>query len=416
VIVDECHRTLAPTYLKILDHFLSGGAKILGVTATADRGDKRNLGQFYEHIAFEYGLLDACRDGYLVPPIVTQIPIEIDLRGVKSKRSSEGSDVDSGEAAKRLEPLLRSIANAVFVEAANRKTLLFLPIETSRMMARLLKEQGLNADYVSGECKDRHDKVARYKRGDIQYLCNAMLLSEGFDDDETSCIVPLRPTKIRSLYTQFIGRGTRTLTGLIDGLETAEERLAVIKASGKPNLMILDFLWLSDKLDLVHPVDLVAQGRKDIRAAMIARGGTGDLIELQREGEKDMMSALEKTVRKNQGKKRRVIDPIEFAVAIGDSYLADWEPTEPWHVHPVTQLQKAQLAKSGFTGDIVANKGLASRILDVVFKRQRLGLATPKQLRMMNDFKMTNVNLLTIKQATAAIGEKLTRGRRRKHG
>ena len=407
VVVDECHRTLAPTYIKVLDYFHAGGAKILGVTATSDRGDKRNLGEFYEHCAYEYNLLDACKDGYLVPPIVVQVPIEIDLTKIKSERTPEGSDYKRSELVERISPLLDQIAVAISEEAANRKTLIFMPsIETSKFMADSLRQQGLAADFVSGACRDRSQKVAKYISGETQYLCNAMLLTEGFDDDNTACITNLRATKIRSLFCQMIGRGTRTLTGLIDGIESKEERLSLIKNSAKPNLMILDFLWLTDKLDLICPVDLVCGGRKEIRERMM-NADQGDLIHMKEEAEKDLLAALEENVRENTTKRKRVIDPLKFAVITGDALLADWEPTEPWHSAPMTEGQRSALERAGIDAEAVVCKGLASRIIDRLFKRQRLGLATAKQLVMMSNLGFKEGTTLSIIEATDVIGRLL---------
>ncbi len=407
VVVDECHRTLSPTYLKVLNYFYEGGAKILGVTATSDRGDKRNLGEFYEHCSYEYNLLNACKDGYLVAPTVIQIPIRIDLNGIRSKRTANGSDIDATELAKRISPLLDSISKEIVKEVPDRKTLIFMPsVETSQMMAQSLRDNGLNADYVSGACSDRHRKVERYIKGDIQYLCNAMLLTEGFDDDNIGCIVNLRPTKIRSLYTQIIGRGTRPLAGLIDGIDSREERLRLIKASSKPNLLILDLLWMTEKLDLVSPVDLVCGGCKDTRERMIkALDDNGDLLTLQVEAEKDMLASLEKNVKEHSQKRKRVINPLQFAVLTGDSEIGEWAATEPWHKAPMTQAQIDALTRAGIDPDAVGCKGLASRLIDRLMKRQNLGLATPKQLKIMAQFKHEGGEALTIVEATAVISK-----------
>ena len=69
--------------------------------------------------------------------------------------------------------------------------------------------------------------------------CNAMLLTEGFDEPSVDCILPLRPTKSRALYTQIVGRGTRLF-------------------EGKRDLMLLDFLWQTQEHDLCKPAALVA--------------------------------------------------------------------------------------------------------------------------------------------------------------
>ena len=63
IIIDEAHHAITDGYRRILDHF--AGAKVLGVTATPDRGDMRNLGEVFDSLAYEYRLTDAIREGYL---------------------------------------------------------------------------------------------------------------------------------------------------------------------------------------------------------------------------------------------------------------------------------------------------------------------------------------------------------------
>ena len=61
VIIDEAHHVPAASYLGILQHF--NGAKVLGVTATPDRGDKKNLAAYFETVAFEITLTELIKAG-----------------------------------------------------------------------------------------------------------------------------------------------------------------------------------------------------------------------------------------------------------------------------------------------------------------------------------------------------------------
>jgi len=96
VIVDEAHRTLADSYIRILNHFAC--AKVLGVTATPDRGDRRSLGQYYEDIAFEISLLDLIKDGWLCPIRIKTIPLQIDI----SKVGMRAGDYSERKLRRRL--------------------------------------------------------------------------------------------------------------------------------------------------------------------------------------------------------------------------------------------------------------------------------------------------------------------------
>lgn len=425
VIVDEAHRSLAPSYQKVLRYFHFGAAslnegweppvfgveyqsnaRVLGVTATADRGDKRSLGEFYEHCAFDYGLLQACRDGYLVRPITKQIPLQIDLRGIKTKRTGQGSDYDLGEIVSRISPFLATIAKHIAEEAPDRKTVVFLPsIDTARQLAASLRECGHDGEFVSGACPDRAEKIERFAAaGPGAVMCNAMLLTEGWDCPDVSCVCVLRPTKIRSLYVQCVGRGTRPLPGVIDGLRDASERKAAIAASGKPDLLILDFLWLSDRLDLIRPLDLVAT-KPEIRERMMADGGTKDvdLVDAEELAERDLLKSLEKAASEHSKKKARVIDPLAWAVSIGDAELAGWQPENRYDELPPTPPQLQLLRDRGIDVENIKFRGLATKMIDRVIQRDRLKLCTPKQLNFLERLHVKDAALLTKAEANAIL-------------
>jgi superfamily II DNA or RNA helicase len=433
VIVDEAHRSLAASYQKILrwHHFgaeaLADGwkppepgveyksfARVLGVTATADRGDKRSLGEFYQKCVFDYGLLPACRDGYLVRPVVRNIPLQIDLRGGKTSRSANGSDFDLKGVVERLSPVIGEAAKCFYMNARDRKTVVFMPtVETARMGTRASRELGMAASFVSGECADRREKLAAFDRaGPGSIIYNAMLLTEGWDCPDVSCVCVMRPTKIRALYTQCVGRGTRTLPGVINGLDSPEARRAAIAASAKPDLLILDFLWLSDRLDLVKPVDLVAS-RPDLRKKMeeLPPCDEFDLLDAEAQAGRDLLASLEAAARKNAKKQARVIDPLAWAVSIGDAALATWEPESDWDELPATRGQVEMIERAGIDIAAVTMRGLASRIIDRLIQRRKLGLATAKQLRMLRRIGLADdrAALMSFNEADAVIEAFLSR-------
>ncbi len=80
IIIDEAHHAISDGYQRVLQHFDS--AKVLGVTATPDRGDMRNLGSYFDSLAYEYSLPRAIKDGYLSPIKALTIPLKVDISGV----------------------------------------------------------------------------------------------------------------------------------------------------------------------------------------------------------------------------------------------------------------------------------------------------------------------------------------------
>lgn len=404
IIVDEAHRTLAKSYLKILEYF---SARVLGVTATADRGDKKNLASFYEHMPFQFGLIDAVNGGWLVRPLVHEIPLTIDLKQRElGEKIVTGGDYDAGFVAHRIAPFLAQIAKHLAEQVATRaQGVVFLPsIFTASMMAEALVMNGIEANYVSGECEDRDEKIAAFKAGKLKALCNAMLLIEGFDHDAVDWICMLRPTKVRSLYAQAVGRGTRPLNGIVPALNAArtpEERRAIIAGSAKPNLKILDFLWLTDQLDLVSPYQLVA---KSAAAAEQMRKNSvlmqGDLLDLEEQAERDLLASLEKAVSKNKRKKGRVIDPLEIAVKINDRDLANYEPSSRWEFGAPTADQLKLLAEYGIDDAKVKTAGLAFQLIKKAEARERLGLCTFRQMQFFERLGYQNAAFMTREEAT----------------
>ena len=415
IVVDECHRSLAASYQKVLGYFTG---KVLGVTATADRGDKQSLSKFYERIAFQYDLRQACLDGWLVRPTAKTLPIKIDLNGVKSSRTSEGSDYDLGEVSHRIAPFLMEIARQTAIETAGRNQgVVFLPsIDTASIMADCLRDCGMNADYVSGQCPDRTEKMARFKAGEIGVLCNAMLLIEGFDHDAIDWICVLRPTKIRSLYVQAVGRGTRPLNPLVPQLNaatSAAERCAIIEASAKPNLLILDFLWLTEKLDLVKPAEIMARNDK-VAAKMRESKKDGDLLDLEIAAARDLLDSLEKAVAKNKKKKARVIDPLVFAVSIKDEDLETYEPSSRWEFAPPSPEQKKYLADLGINPEKVPNAGYASKLIDKALQRKKLGLCSVAQMSFLERLGYKDAALVSFEEARRITIDKMAHWRRKK--
>lgn len=237
IIVDESHHILSKSYQRIMDHFSE--AKILGVTATPDRGDDRNLGEFFDHVAYEYTLPQAIEEGYLCPIKAQTIPLRLDLSGVGVKAGDLNITKKWVETA--LDPYLVQIVEQMKIFCRGRKTVVFLPlIATSKKMMELLIGEGFRATEVNGNSYDREETLKAFEAGEYDVLCNSMLLTEGWDCPSVDCIIVLRPTKVRSLYAQMVGRGTRL-------------------HPGKEDLLLLDFLWHTGRHKLCHPASLVCE-------------------------------------------------------------------------------------------------------------------------------------------------------------
>lgn len=365
VIVDEAHHAVSPSYQNVLGQFPD--AKVLGVTATPDRGDKRSLAQYFDGIAYEYGLKQAVKDGYLCEITAKTVPLEIDMSACKVSMG----DFEVDAIAATLEPYLPQIAQAIIMNASARKTVVFCPlISIAKELADLIP----GAREVNGNSPDRKeilDWFDQAPRGSV--LCNAMLLTEGWDCPSVDCVVVLRPTKIRALYCQMIGRGTRL-------------------SPGKDNLLILDFLWLSARHNLCKPASLVTDNAENIET-VVAKSTDDeiDLFDTISDAEESRRSALAAKLEENARKKSKLINPLELFDIIDDIGLADYEPTFKWEEADATQPQIDVLMKFGIDADGIS-KGYASAILDRLISRSNHGMATVKQIQCLKRFGYTPVD------------------------
>ena len=383
IIVDEAHHVLADTYQRILDWF--DEALVLGCTATPDRGDKKNLGSFFDCIGYEYGLRDAITEGFLCPIVTQTCPIDIDLTQVKVTRG-DFNDRDLGDA---LTPYLQEISVKMGEFLSDRKTLTFLPlIATSQDMTGRLLTQGFQAQHIDGKSKDRREILAGF--GDSQYnaLQNAMLLTEGYDEPSITSVVVLRPTKSRPLYAQMVGRGTRI-------------------HPGKENLLLLDFLWHHERHSLCKAASLVAKTeavakKMEEQAANAGFGGPIDLLGLEGMAmdsiRNDRESTLARYLDQNKKRKAKTVDPVWFGLSMRDDEIVDYEPVFAWEKEKVSEKQANVLNRAGFDGDNMT-RGFASKILTRLFARREEGLATPKMVSQLEKRGYPHSERLTFEQA-----------------
>lgn len=379
IIIDEAHHCISDGYQKVLKHFPS--AKVLGVTATPDRGDMRNLGEFFESLAYEYTLPKAIREGYLSPIKAMTIPLQLDLSGV----SIQSGDFKAGDIATALDPYLHQIADEMMKYCRDRKTVVFLPlVKTSQKFKEILDEKGFKAAEVNGESKDRAEVLEAFDKGEYNVLCNSMLLTEGWDCPSVDCVIVLRPTKVRSLYSQMVGRGTRL-------------------CEGKSHLLLLDFLWHTERHELCHPADLICEKKEVARKMTENLEGTAgcpmDLEAAERKASEDVIAEREESLAKQlqemRTRKKKLVDPLQFEMSIQAEDLSGYVPAFGWEMAPPSDKQKQELEKRGILPDEIDNAGKANLILDRLHKRQEEGLTTPKQIRCLEKYGFQHVGTWT---------------------
>lgn len=367
IIIDEAHHATATTYQRVLTHF--NRARVLGVTATADRADDDNLGRVFESVAYELSLWDAMTapppGPYLCKLRVVQCDVQIDLRDIRTT----GGDFNQADLEERIRPLIDELANAIRQEIGERKTLLFTPdVGSAQAMASALRSLGLAADWIAGDSRDRDAKLESFDEGLTQVLCNCALLTEGFDQPDVSAIVLCRPTKSRPLYAQMVGRGTRL-------------------AKDKADCLIIDFDYLTSKHDLVRPVELFdtnGTSPDDLDAAqeILKNNPKADLLEAIEQGRQVAQERRKIEIRARLRKvdyKRLVFDPAVTCDILGIPYRPSVDAV---HIK-ATPKQVDILTKFGFHDARNMSRRRASELIGACFVRKDAKLASYKQVKAM---------------------------------
>jgi superfamily II DNA or RNA helicase len=387
IVIDEAHHAISDGYQRVLEHF--GEANVLGVTATPDRGDMRNLGSYFDSLAYEYPLVDAIKSGYLSKITAITIPLELDISTV----SQQAGDFKVSEIGTALDPYLEQIAFEMVKQCKDRKTVVFLPlVKTSQKFRDILNEKGFRAAEVNGESKDRAEILEDFDKDKYNVLCNSMLLTEGWDCPTVDCVVVLRPTKVRALYSQMVGRGTRL-------------------APGKENLLLLDFLWHTERHELCRPAHLIASS-PEVAKKMTENMAEDtevefSLLEAEEQASKDVVAereeALAKQLAEQRRKKRKLVDPLQFEMSIQAEDLADYVPSFGWEMAPPSEKQLKALEKFGIYTEEIGNAGKAGKLLDRLNKRKDSGLTTPKQIRLLEGRGFRNVGMWKFEDASNLI-------------
>lgn len=294
VIFDETHLGIQGIR-RLMDVFGPQGAKFLGVTATAKRHDKVGLGNVFEKCVYQYGILDAINDGWLVSPRAKCVTIaSLDLSKVDVVQTVNGKDFSQEQLAKALEEEKTVVETSEVVarEHHGEKTVVYCEsVEQARMISnRLVDVHGVRSAWICADTKrlskrDRHAALESFTEPDgLGVLCNVGVLTTGWDYPGLKHIVMARPTRSLALYTQILGRGTRALEGVVDFADsTPDSRRAAIAASGKPFFRVTDLVDASLEHKIVTAIDALAGNALPvvIAKAKAEAAKNGRLIDVQ---------------------------------------------------------------------------------------------------------------------------------------
>jgi len=400
LIIDEAHHSSAASYRRVIDYYRQNPSlKVLGVTATPDRADERALGQIFESVAYEYDIINGIDDGWLVP--ISQRSVYVEGLDYSSIRTTAG-DLNGADLARVLEfeEALHGIATPTVELTGDRRTLVFAAslAQAERLTEILNRHKPGSARWVHGGTpkETRRALFPAYAAGEFQYLVNVGVTTEGFDEPGIEVVVMARPTESRSLYSQMVGRGTRTLPDLIDDLESAEERKAAIQASDKPTLEVIDFVGNAGRHKLITSADIlggryddaiVERAKRNAQKKSADKGLPVDVIDelelAEWEVEREKREAAEAE------RRRHIKVRAQYSTAPVNPF--DVYGIEPWRErawHKGRQPTKKQVALLERSGVDVAGLSFthAQQLIKRIIENQQQGCCTFKQAKILQRY------------------------------
>lgn len=398
LVVDECHHATAGSYRQIFDHFKQNPElKIFGCTATPDRADEEALGQVFESVAFDYEILDAINDGWLVP--IEQQMVTIEGLDFSAIRTTAG-DLNGADLAlvMEAEKNLHGIVSASLEIIGDRRTLVFaVTVKQAEMYAEIFNRHRPGAaDWICGKTpKDqRHEALRKFSNGDTQIMVNVGVFTEGYDNPGIEVIIQARPTKSRCLYSQMVGRATRPLPGVVDPFETAEERIEAIAMSSKPSMLAVDFVGNSGRHKLITTADILG-GKVSDEAVEFAikkareKGTAVDISKLLAEEEAKLRKAEEERKRRDAARKANVVGKAIFSSrSINPFDVFQLEPLRErgWDKgKTLSEKQQSLLRKQGIDPrDISYAHG--KQVIGELFNRWSRNLCSLKQANVLRRY------------------------------
>jgi len=397
LIIDEAHHAPAITYKRIIEYYKQNpDLKILGLTATPDRADKKAMGQIFEEVAYVYDIRDGIDEGWLVP--IEQQSVFVKGLDFSTVRTTAG-DLNGKDLAAVLEfeEILHGIADPTVQLTGGKKTLIFAAsvAHAERLTEIINRHKPNSAQFVCGITPKeiRRDMFKDFAEKRFQYLVNVGVATEGFDDPGIEVVVMARPTKSRTLYAQMCGRGTRPLPGIVDLYSSVPERREAIAGSAKTHLEIMDFVGNAGRHKLVTSADILGGRYTDEVVELAKKNAENDSSE--RKTPVDVVTELQKAEREIAKRHRDAEDAIardhlllraKYSTAkINPFNVLDIDPKKeaPWHkgrfptAGQIKYLEKCGVPIDGLTFTH------ASQVIDTMIKRRENGVCTYKQSKVL---------------------------------
>ncbi len=223
VICDEAHTALGEKTSGCIRAW--DGPVFIGMTATGAL-IARHVADLFPTQTSRFDLAQAARRGVIAPLRCVRIPPGPGVRTIAKvplRKGEVDQDFDQEELAKLLDQAPFNVAIADLYRSRFRRVpgvVYTAGVKHAKNVAKAFQDAGINARAVSGETPKRElaEILAGFERGEVDVLCNAMLLAEGWNSPRATICMHLAPTASRRVYQQRVGRVTRRNPGKEAGL------------------------------------------------------------------------------------------------------------------------------------------------------------------------------------------------------
>ena len=208
VIIDEAHDATSESYRKVMDYLYDSGTKnFIGLTASPFPVGKK-VHDFWDVCVKPIEMTELRDKGFLTDCELF-IPSKVDLSSVKI--DSKSGDYQTGQLSETMSKL-SVVGNIVedYKRIGQLKPAICFCVDKrhSMTMAQEFNNQGIIAKHCdeSTPQKERDETIAKFKRGEIQVICNINIFSTGVDIPELEVGIMARPTRSEILFIQQVGR------------------------------------------------------------------------------------------------------------------------------------------------------------------------------------------------------------------
>ena len=216
LFIDEAHHAVADSYMRLIHHAKKDNPDLLvyGTTATPNRGDRKGLIGIFDNCADQVTIQELIAAGHLVKPRCFVVDVGTQEGLGKVKRTAQDFNMTEVEKIMNKRAINEEVVKHWQERAGDRQTIVFCStIEHARDVMMMFQEKGVKAGMIDGimPSGERRQILKDYDEAKLQVLVNVAVLTEGFDNQPTSCVILLRPSSWKSTMVQMIGRGLRKI-------------------------------------------------------------------------------------------------------------------------------------------------------------------------------------------------------------